>query len=310
MSLIAVYLLFMARHGLPWLPSSVLTKSVAAASLGRGPLQLFESLGGMLKADFHELRAYVLAASLAFFVVVAIKQRVRPRRLAIYGPLCVAIAAHLLLGAYGWFYRYEVYICAISLLGTGIAIRDLVGGAPSSQRQSRDIQRLFVVLSIGFSYPYVSAALETPNASAGIYDQQYQMRRFAQDFYREPVGVNDLGLVSYGNSHYVLDLVGLGSEEVRKLRSNKSFSRAAMEQLTNEHDIGLVMIYDSWFPDGIPASWARIATLLTPRGASSKSTVTFYATPIGGKAAILSALAKLQADLPEANTLQIFDAGA
>jgi len=47
--------------------------------------------------------------------------------------------------------------------------------------------------------PYASASLKIPLAARNIYEQHHQMRRFAIDYYRQLIAVNDLGLVSYKN---------------------------------------------------------------------------------------------------------------
>ena len=98
--------------------------------------------------------------------------------------------------------------------------------------------------SVFLAYAYVKAAVYTPIASEGHYDQQYQMHRFVTDFYKEPVAVNDLGWVSYGNNAFVLDLEGLGSESVRGLRAAHAFDAAHMAGLTSHYNVGLVMIYE------------------------------------------------------------------
>jgi hypothetical protein len=55
---------------------------------------------------------------------------------------------------------------------------------------------------------YVKGTLETPLAGRGVYEQQYQMHRFAVEFYKRPVAVNDLGWVSYRNPNYVFGPLG------------------------------------------------------------------------------------------------------
>jgi hypothetical protein len=95
--------------------------------------------------------------------------------------------------------------------------------------------------------PYLRSEFLTPLASRGIYEQQFQMHRFVADFYREPVAVNDLGWVSYQNGAFVLDLTGLGSELVRRLRTAQAFGAAKRAEITAHYDIGLVTVYESWF---------------------------------------------------------------
>ena len=57
---------------------------------------------------------------------------------------------------------------------------------------------------------YVKNTLHVPLAASNVYEQQLQMHRFIDGYYRAPVAVNDLGLASYHNPWPVLDLGGLG----------------------------------------------------------------------------------------------------
>src|SRR5690606_41946913 len=59
-----------------------------------------------------------------------------------------------------------------------------------------------------------------PFAAESIHAQQYQMHRFVEEELGLPVGVNDLGHVSFDSSTRVLGLMGLADDEVRPLRSS------------------------------------------------------------------------------------------
>ena len=298
---LTAYGVYMTRIGLPLLPSSVLLKSSAASSLGAGPSAMLHALAQRLVENLHEGRAIVLALALAFLVYVAYAVRDRTRRLAVYIPVIAAIGAHLLVGAYGWFYRYEVYVIALALLTVLLGLADLgrtEAGAPISTLR---IAALVVI----FALPYIVAVVRTPGAAANVYEQQYQMGRFARDIYQRPVGVNDLGLVSWRNAHYVLDLYGLGSESVRKLRIAHVFGPADIERLTDEYDVGLVMVYEYLYANGAPKSWSKIAALHTPAISGAGDTVAFFMTSKGDRQYVLTALQTLRRTLPSEDKLDI-----
>ena len=127
-----------------------------------------------------------------------------------------AVGAHLAFGQIDWFHRYEVYIIALVTLALLYATAHL---KPLLGVPEWTAAKLGIVWLIGFgTTPYIIAAVKTPAASRGIYDQQYQMSVFARQLYDRPVAVNDLGLVAYKNPNFVLDLWGLGSEKVRKAK--------------------------------------------------------------------------------------------
>jgi hypothetical protein len=214
-----------------------------------------------------------------------------------------AVGAHLAAGQYDWFHRYEVYI--ISLAST--ALLYVTARLKSVLRPfAWTGARFGAILLVAYaSTPYVLAAVETPLASRGIFEQQYQMSLLAQRIYNRPVAVNDLGLVAYGNSNFVLDLWGLGSEKVRKARLANRYGPNEMAALAEEHHIGLAMIYDQWFPKGVPASWTRVAVLRTRAIAAAESNVTFYRTPAADAESITRALRLFQSVLPPRDSLEI-----
>jgi hypothetical protein len=214
-----------------------------------------------------------------------------------------AIGAHLAVGQYDWFHRYEVYVMALAALTLFYAAANL---KPKLTAPQWTATRFGVVALIGFgSAPYIFAALETPFASRGIYEQQYQLGLFAKRFYNQPVAVNDLGLVAYQNPNFVLDLWGLGSEGVRRAKLAGQYDTAEIARLADEHDVGLVMIYDQWFPQGIPSSWKKVAILHTQPVTAAWGDVSFYATPAAHPDDVESALAEFARSIPKRDRLEI-----
>jgi len=143
-----------------------------------------------------------------------------------------------------------------------------------------------VVASLG----YLIALANTPAATNNIYDQQYQMHRFAVDYYRRPVAVNDLGWVAFRNTNYILDLGGLASREALLARASES-NPDWMRRLAAEHGVHLAMIYDEWFAQK-PPGWVRVGQLKFNqlRVTAADSKVSFYATDADSVAGIRAAL--------------------
>ena len=191
-------------------------------------------------------------------------------------------------------------LAATALLWAAAQIR------PQLNALQWSLAKAALVLGLGIAaMPYVTTALVTPLAANDIYEQQYQMARFAQSFYKRAVAVNDLGLVAYGNTRYALDLWGLGSEQVRKARTAGQYGPAEMEALVSDHGVGLVMIYDAWFPKGVPSSWTKVAVLQTTIVILSQRNVTFYRTALADSAEVASALQAFKATIPSRDRLDI-----
>ena len=317
---LALYGALVWRLGLPWLPSSVLAKSNLTTSLGVGPDAFLAALGHKLIADVVWGRAPALLAMAAALIWI-VRQPAGRARAPLHLAVAAVLAGHLAFGAYGWFGRYEVYAVAIGALATLMGLADIFAAPgrpllarsakPAAGKKLLSLRPNFVAMALllTLAAPYAAVTVLTPAAAANVYGVQYQLRRLAQEFYPRPVAVNDIGLVSWGNPHYVLDLWGLGSEAARKLRNVPALGPEAMRRLADQRDVELVMIYDYWFPNR-PASWRKIGELDVEREIVTGRAVSVYLTPKGDRAVALSALKRLSATLPPGTTLKLMpDAG-
>jgi hypothetical protein len=224
------------------------------------------------------------------------------RALVVCGAVLAAIVAHLGFGQYDWFHRYEVYIIALASVTLLWIVAQLL---PRLTAGPRSATMIVTVAMIGFSsLPYLSAALVTPFAARGIYEQQDQMGRFAREFFPHPVAVNDLGLVAWRNPNFVLDLWGLGSEAVRKAKLAGAYGPAQMTWLAEVHGVELAMIYDRWFPNGVPASWTKVAVLHTTPVTAAAGDVAFYRTPAADRDELARALDAFATQLPPRVSLE------
>ena len=285
------YLLYMHSIGLPSLPSSVLTKSSASASiLG---LNFFSTLFVLIKGFILKI-SNGDAGTIFFLFVLYVFFIVKKEKLILAAGL--TILAHLLAGSFGWFYRYEVYGVVVILL----SIPSIV----ATMQQSTQFKIMLFTL-LFFSLSYIKPILYTPLSTKGIYEQQQQMHVFATRFFSHNVAVNDLGLVAYKNDNYVLDLWGLGSEPVRKLRSNGALNKAAVHKMTNEKLVKFAMLYDEWFPNQIPNQWELGGYLTTSKFGTAYPKVAFYLTDSLLKKEFITSLKEFKKELPVGASFEI-----
>lgn len=267
--------LFLHSHGPSFLPNSVLAK---AGVLTARP-HLFPRL---LMLDHVVTVAAVGWISLVkepdrwplLLLVAAYTVLAWQRRRALGGQfLLIALAAVWLtvcFGPHGYFYRYDV--CLRVFL--------LVLLLPLLLREPMPRYVLPWTLLTLTALVYVVAAARTPFACLETAEQQYQMHRFSHDFVRQNVAVNDVGWVAFAsqNQYYVLDLVGLASNETLRAKNRDA---AWLRGLIREHDIRIVMVYRVVFPD-IPSEWTPLGVLHTKQpllpGLIGNPTVSFYAT--------------------------------
>ncbi len=309
--------LFLRHLGLPALPLSVLLKS--SAQVHAGTSMAARVTGTMLRVALATLRDPERAPELILSVVLGyLARRSRTKRTLFFcalGGFCAA-TLQTIAGPNGWFFRYEIYALAFTLL-LAIALdartpesvpeeQPADSGAPFRRRPSG----LLLVAVAGLAAVYMQPLLATPAAALGIYEQQFQVARLTHDFYKGRVAVNDLGLVSFNRAptQYVLDLYGLGSLESARV-SPLDKTPAWLDHVTREHQIGLVAVYPEWFKQGVPNTWVPLGKLCSPHAPVSAvySRVIIYATAIdaGNVRRVNEALQKLTGALPPVTTVEL-----
>ncbi len=287
-----LFSVFLHHLGLPWLPTSVLVKSHVPGANGiqqRGLYLLGENLLGIFTEPHHTLVAVLFFTLLG----VAWNEPLRPRRLALFGA-ALAAGLQLLVGRFHWFHRYEVYIVFFSVL----ILLHVVHERP------RPLLGWYALGLFGCSLLYLEAFEAVPLSSHDVYREQYQMHRFANDFYDGNIAVNDLGLVSYRRRPdlYVLDLWGLASPDAARQR-DKSTAWLAAE--VRAHQVGLVMDYALWF-GAPPADWTLLGEvcLNEPPVALGDPCVNYYATPEADLQDLQFAFNTFAATLPKGITVR------
>jgi len=290
---------FLLVHGLGILPASVMAKSDIARA-GGGPFAVLRNLYGNLYGD-SQANVLLFGAVLAAAAACDRGRAAAERGLGLV--IVAAIATEFVFGRFGAYYRYEAYICAATLMALihlyrGVLARVFApAAAPAPQ-----------IVAVGglmiASLSYLIALANTPVATNNIYDQQYQMHRFAVDFYRRPVAVNDLGWVAFRNPNYILDLGGLASHEALLARATEP-GPDWMRRLAVAHDVHLAMIYDAWYPQK-PSGWVRIGQLEfnQMRVTAADARVSFYATDTDSVAPLRQALEQFQSTLPKRASFQ------
>lgn len=297
-SLLGGFSWFLMSLGLERLPNSVIVKAFTHTNGGDWGISVFRAA-----LNLQSRAGAILVCGLLFLAGVFIHQG-RPffdKLLAVWA--AVITISHLVTAPlrdtslFIQVSRYDAYVMALLLVVLLYVYRDFFFHFFAEHRHYW-IGMQAAVLLVFIAHQYLIANLLTPIASNNIYEQQYQMRRFLHDFHHEPIAVNDLGLTSYGNSNYVLDLWGLGNLEAFYARANRE-QEHWMNDLASAHNVRTAIIYDSWFPS-VPPNWTRVATLhlsklrLTP----AEPYVSFYALNQEALPRMYAALEAFQEGLP------------
>ncbi len=286
------FMAFLAMHHAGIMPTSVMAKSG------------FSSFGGLPQLvvrtflrNLDSTQGVLLACTIPILAIAALSRDRPSGERLLAAAITAAIVIHLSTSRTGSFGRYESYIWSTALL----LITYLYGGRVATRIGSYGAGRAAVVTILVLAVtcvPYIGIALLTPLASNNIYEQQYQMHRFATEYVDDVVAVNDLGWVSYRNPHYVLDLAGLASREA--LLRRRSGAPDWMQSLTQRYGVKAAMIYDDWFPS-IPDDWTRIGELRLgkPRIAPARAIVGIYAVDPSSRDELREELVQFSRTVPK-----------
>ena len=287
--------LYLVANGLPFLPNSVLAKTGAYKSASHSMLvnTVKDTLGTLrddLLNDHPRQIELLMILALAF---LSWKTR-GPARWPVAAVL-LALSIHFLCGRFNWFHRYEIFAITFGAIFLYRVVAPLQGW-----RFAGGILFLSAV-----ALPYLKDTPLIPIASQNTYDQQYQLHRFVDDYYKKTFAVNDLGWVSFQlePSIYVLDLYGLASNEaLRQTNRNAEW----LSRITHEHRVGLVMIYREWFKS-IPRDWVQVADLALSgkRITCASAHVVFFVTPDGDRTVVLQELKEFSKTLPPQARIQL-----
>jgi hypothetical protein len=290
---IAAFSGYLHALGLGFVPTSVLAKSNLATAGGTAR-KLVANVYRNLQNPMGTLEALAMIALVSFAMLG--KLPARERRWA--GCVAAAAALHLAAGQFGWFNRYEIssyLFAAVSLLYLSrhwLARRVALGGL-------LPVSAVMVMAALVFSHPYVAGLFQIPLASNNIHEQQFQMHRFAFEFYRRPVAVMDLGYVAFRNRNYVLDINGLASREALGHLAQHD-APDWMDEMARKKSVDWAMVYDR--PGlGVPGNWKRLGVLhlgrrcITP----AMSEVSFYALNDSAFAQIRPLIPAFRESLPK-----------
>lgn len=211
------------------------------------------------------------------------------------------ILVHMVLGVSG---RYTEYLITSSLFILIFLYKDWI--IKALETYYNKYIALFVIIPLLISYKQVISIFVVPFAANNIFEQQYQMHRFAVEYYKKPVAVNDIGYVSFRNDNYVLDIFGLSSlESYRHWNSAKNISW--MDSLAEKHNVNLIMIYEHWFKE-IPSNWIKVGELHlgNKQMTVSGSVVSFFIRDSDHLDQIHSLLSDFQKTIPEKTKLILF----
>lgn len=265
-------------HGWYFLPNSVLLKGNVPDASAYG---IAKVLIGWNALNALQQTPHLLVLLAAALVLALRSPAVTTTATALTGIFVGTTLLHLQFAKTGWFFRYEAYLLMLGLVVVGSALgawvqeqRARASGGPEWMRLAI-AAALIVIVAAPIAVRSVRAFQSTPGFTKITYDQQVQMGRFLADAYSgRTIAVNDIGAVNFFADIQIVDIVGLASMDVARLRRSGKPGPWIGPLVGTRADIAIV--YDSWLNDngGVTEAWQKAGEW---SGAVPDSTVAFYA---------------------------------
>lgn len=240
-SLMVLFGLFSVYKGSTFLPSSILLKSdidnltSTFQVINRYMFKWILNLGE---------QTVILSLMIILSIILLINKNTKYKYHII--TFIFTCLLHSYFAKFGWLYRYEAYLVFIGL----ILIGKLFIENKERVLKLNKVKLVFVLLvvSIPFLYRLNEANTESRKAIYKMNIQQYQMAQFVKEYYNnDVVACNDLGAISYFTNAKIIDLFGLGSNQISKAKISYKNMEQVYESLLDENNCNLIIVYNNWF---------------------------------------------------------------
>ncbi|MFX1383361.1 MAG: hypothetical protein ACFFBP_13040 [Promethearchaeota archaeon] len=276
---IIIFGLISLYYGWYFLPNSVILKSNEIDFTFLGFLKLFLSFVDELIDNYHI--SILLIGALGIILISIFKKKGfwSESSIMAFIFLGVTLLHILLIGATlknQNLSRYEGYIIALGILLLFLSIKDgLPRGlaiehikdylldikANFKKNYLQVITTVFIIFLFFCIYIPRSYRLirDTPQATNNIYEQQYQMGLFLEKYYEgDCIAANDIGAINYLADIEILDLRGLGSDEIAEAIQEDELDEDFVYETAKNMDCKIAIIYeDKDYGYGIPDEWTK-----------------------------------------------------
>ena len=168
---------------------------------------------------------------------------------------------------------YPAYTLILAVIATGAA----VGLIARKSTQVQHALAILVLLTIPFTARNVANLAHFQRDCKHIYDEQYLTAGFVHLYYfKQTVGINEPGAVSYFSEGRKLDYTGIASNDVVRMKQQHGWSPLYADSLSKKDGIRVAIVAEPWFSANQLPKWTRIASWDIPDGHRAGK-ITFYA---------------------------------
>ncbi len=170
---------------------------------------------------------------------------------------------------------YPAYTLILALIAAGVAIWLIARKGKNTAIQHAIA--ILLLLTIPFTARNAANLAHFQRDCDHIYDEQYLTAGFVHLYYfKQTVGVNEPGAVSYFSEGRKLDYTGIASNDVVRMKQQHGWSPLYADSLSKKDGIRVAIVADPWFSANQLPRWTRIASWDIPDGHRAQK-ITFYA---------------------------------
>lgn len=298
---VIIYGLISISQGAYFLPNSLILKGNTSNGIYSFVLRILS----------NGYRAISLLPLVIFLMVLILKKWREEERIIDFVDryriqiiILLGFGIHLCFANFGWLVRYEAYLLVLLVL----AIKPILELLFSTEYKFKILKIIFIILLLIPSKIRLIDTLKYQKiASKNIFDQHIQMAKFLQNYYHNSkIVANDIGAITYFTNIHLLDIYGLGSEEIVEIRKkdqgkfdnqNKELTKFVKDYSEQEkYDIAIV--YEEWIT--MPDNFIKVGEWTIKNGyIVGGNTVSFYAIGQDKKQKLINDLKKYEKHLPK-----------
>jgi hypothetical protein len=260
--------------------------------------------GGIAMLEVAASISGLIAISI-FVILKKLREQRIDRTYHILAIFVLSALMHSVFGGFGWFYRYEAYLIVLGSFHLLILFFDWY---KVRKLETNRLYLLYIAVALLFTFNLPlrggNALRNFVRSTYNIYEQQYQMALFTKKYYdKETIAANDIGAMSFLTDMKIIDLWGLGNNEVTLARKHGNWNPAFLQSLVTRKKASIAIVYESWFTNELTGNWKKIGTWEVSYSFMLGDTkVTFYVTDptdTEGIARLKSNLNAFRSELPK-----------
>ncbi|MEO0898777.1 MAG: hypothetical protein AAFY71_20360 [Bacteroidota bacterium] len=295
--------LFMLSQGGTILPISVLGKS-QGTELVQGNISywLWKAVSNLYDNPFMLI---LILCNLTIWIMQILKSG---GILQFWIPIwLIGTLLHLMFAEVGG-YRYEAYLIGLGLLVIPLYFlsESFIPVFTLQQKQIFVLLVAFLVFPLLIRSVFFSA--NYPVFCQNIYQQSVQVGKFLERHYQEEsIALNDIGAGTYFGQIQLTDMVGIGDQEVFKIRQQDQYTADQIQELTEARQSRIAIVHDIWVGSVIPTTWLKMATYTIPDNViCADASMSFYACSTKEQEHLKQALVDFKQRIPKGTTLKLF----